>query len=423
MSEYVHHYSKIHVNNVAKVRDWLQAGSLPKSSLPTQTSNEVTTQAERMKTLSLNEARGGELNSKAKDAISKIKEDFYRADETVTSGCKKLKNNVSTNVSSKTTKSEEHCTCRDCALNELCSMFPKMNPHQLYMHLASRKFDLQRAIESLLDIPSPDDKSGHIPRTDSCLSASGLGNLVPVTSRTEARPHHLKTEITVNSRTRRKSPTVSGTKSSLVSSNITCTTPHTLQTRSIRTGQKSLQGSLSVLRHRIDKLKHIPRTDSCLSASESGNFDSVTSVTEARPHHLKTEITVNSRIRRRSPTISGTKSSVVLSNVTCSTPHTLDTRSILTGQRSHQGSISTPVSPMSPVFQPAPLSPIPPCPECPVCFSSLAGSRIFQCAQGHSLCGDCNKNPQVKNCPTCRGKLVGRATNMEQLLDSIYSGE
>ena len=27
---------------------------------------------------------------------------------------------------------------------------------------------------------------------------------------------------------------------------------------------------------------------------------------------------------------------------------------------------------------------------------------------------------QVRCCPTCRGKLTGRATNMEQLLASIY---
>jgi hypothetical protein len=74
--------------------------------------------------------------------------------------------------------------------------------------------------------------------------------------------------------------------------------------------------------------------------------------------------------------------------------------------------------------QPTPLpsssSPLPPCPECPVCFTSLASKRIFQCANGHHVCQDCKKNPQLKVCPTCRQKLVGRATNMEQFLTSIY---
>jgi len=65
-------------------------------------------------------------------------------------------------------------------------------------------------------------------------------------------------------------------------------------------------------------------------------------------------------------------------------------------------------------------SPLPPCPECPVCLSSLKGCRIYQCQQGHSLCHQCKNNSQVRCCPTCRGKLTGRATNMEQLLASIY---
>merc|ERR1712183_1249817 len=65
-------------------------------------------------------------------------------------------------------------------------------------------------------------------------------------------------------------------------------------------------------------------------------------------------------------------------------------------------------------------SPLPPCPDCPVCFTSLAGKRIFQCASGHHVCQDCKINPQLKVCPTCRQKLVGRATNMEQFLATIY---
>ena len=98
---------------------------------------------------------------------------------------------------------------------------------------------------------------------------------------------------------------------------------------------------------------------------------------------------------------------------------------------------STMASPISPSS-----SPLPPCPECPVCLNSLKGCRIYQCKQGHSLCHQCKNNPQVcklllliriysshldktamnkvRCCPSCRGKLTGRATNMEHLLASIY---
>jgi len=79
-----------------------------------------------------------------------------------------------------------------------------------------------------------------------------------------------------------------------------------------------------------------------------------------------------------------------------------------------------PPSSVSPTPLSSSSSPLPPCPECPVCFTSLASKRIFQCANGHHVCQDCKKNPQLKVCPTCRQKLVGRATNMEQFLTSIY---
>jgi len=65
-------------------------------------------------------------------------------------------------------------------------------------------------------------------------------------------------------------------------------------------------------------------------------------------------------------------------------------------------------------------TPLPLCPQCPVCYSNLAGKRLFQCASGHHVCHECKANPQLKVCPTCRGKLVGRATNMEQLLANLY---
>jgi len=84
------------------------------------------------------------------------------------------------------------------------------------------------------------------------------------------------------------------------------------------------------------------------------------------------------------------------------------------------GATSKPAKLTTSLLTPSSSSPLPPCPECPVCLSSLKGCRIYQCQQGHSLCHQCKNNSQVRCCPTCRGKLTGRATNMEQLLVSIY---
>ena len=74
-------------------------------------------------------------------------------------------------------------------------------------------------------------------------------------------------------------------------------------------------------------------------------------------------------------------------------------------------------------FPTSQLSSLPPCPDCPVCMTTLASKRIYQCANGHHVCQECKRNPQLKVCPTCRQKLVGRATNMEQFLASLYGRE
>jgi len=79
-------------------------------------------------------------------------------------------------------------------------------------------------------------------------------------------------------------------------------------------------------------------------------------------------------------------------------------------KRAH--SVSIPTAPFT--------STLPPCPECPVCYSQLVGTRIFQCGSGHHICQQCKDNPQLKVCPTCREKIMGRATNMEQFLATLY---
>jgi len=59
-------------------------------------------------------------------------------------------------------------------------------------------------------------------------------------------------------------------------------------------------------------------------------------------------------------------------------------------------------------------------PECPVCFERFRGqSQVFQCEQGHFICGDCR--PRVQNCPTCRGRMLqARCHGAEQILQSLY---
>eukprot|EP00092_Neocalanus_flemingeri_P025801 GFUD01027967.1.p1 GENE.GFUD01027967.1~~GFUD01027967.1.p1 ORF type:complete len:592 (+),score=185.21 GFUD01027967.1:32-1807(+) len=60
--------------------------------------------------------------------------------------------------------------------------------------------------------------------------------------------------------------------------------------------------------------------------------------------------------------------------------------------------------------------------ECPVCLEKMAPpKRIFQCRQGHAICGNCFERPQVKKCPTCRGAFIGRATVLEKVAATLFS--
>ena len=62
--------------------------------------------------------------------------------------------------------------------------------------------------------------------------------------------------------------------------------------------------------------------------------------------------------------------------------------------------------------------------ECPVCLEEMVPPRrIWQCSDGHAICEDCRKRPEVKNCPTCRQTIVGRNTLAEKLAKSIYGEE
>ena len=64
-----------------------------------------------------------------------------------------------------------------------------------------------------------------------------------------------------------------------------------------------------------------------------------------------------------------------------------------------------------------------PCPECPVCFEKMMPpARIMQCSNGHLICKECVSKANIIDCPTCRMKIVGRATAMEQYLASLFQG-
>ena len=57
-------------------------------------------------------------------------------------------------------------------------------------------------------------------------------------------------------------------------------------------------------------------------------------------------------------------------------------------------------------------------PECPVCYERFTGqSQVFQCQQGHFICGACRPRAQI--CPTCRGTMIGRCNGFEQFLQNL----
>jgi len=54
--------------------------------------------------------------------------------------------------------------------------------------------------------------------------------------------------------------------------------------------------------------------------------------------------------------------------------------------------------------------------NCPVCQEKLAkNTEIFQCRQGHFVCGQCRH----MGCPTCQEEIVGRAFGFESFLKQM----
>merc|ERR1739838_1269499 len=47
--------------------------------------------------------------------------------------------------------------------------------------------------------------------------------------------------------------------------------------------------------------------------------------------------------------------------------------------------------------------------------------HIWQCAQGHPVCQPCRNRPEVRHCPTCRQRIVGRATLVEKIAAQVFT--
>jgi len=56
-------------------------------------------------------------------------------------------------------------------------------------------------------------------------------------------------------------------------------------------------------------------------------------------------------------------------------------------------------------------------PECPVCYENYPKDcKIYQCINGHHLCGKCKKSLLSKVCPRCNMPICGRAHDFEKIL-------
>jgi len=59
-------------------------------------------------------------------------------------------------------------------------------------------------------------------------------------------------------------------------------------------------------------------------------------------------------------------------------------------------------------------------PECPVCYEKFSSNvHVYHCRQGHYTCGNCAT--RIQNCPKCRGEIIGRTYDFEDILRSTYA--
>ena len=55
--------------------------------------------------------------------------------------------------------------------------------------------------------------------------------------------------------------------------------------------------------------------------------------------------------------------------------------------------------------------------ECPVCYEVPTEPPIYQCMNGHMICGDCK--PRFHRCLQCSEPIEGRLLFVERMLDQI----
>jgi len=69
-----------------------------------------------------------------------------------------------------------------------------------------------------------------------------------------------------------------------------------------------------------------------------------------------------------------------------------------------------------------PAAPTPNVPECPVCMEEMnPPTEIFNCRNGHLICGECRPNVANNMCTTCRVvEYTGRATAVEQMIRQMF---
>ena len=61
------------------------------------------------------------------------------------------------------------------------------------------------------------------------------------------------------------------------------------------------------------------------------------------------------------------------------------------------------------------------CPYCQEEMGHPATSTIYQCAEGHSLCGKCRARPDMTSCPQCVSTFTGRNVALERLAATLFS--
>ena len=59
---------------------------------------------------------------------------------------------------------------------------------------------------------------------------------------------------------------------------------------------------------------------------------------------------------------------------------------------------------------------------CGFCQEELGPpGQIYQCSEGHNLCGDCRARPDLTECPQCLSPFTGRNIALERLAATLFS--